>query len=85
MDLEFLAGFVKECGASPSVLAEIKSANTAREFSKIVIRNQVKGVFDAICGALCTQASGHVKGVFAVEALIVGFSGERLGHAVLER
>lgn len=85
VDLGFLAGFAKECGASSSLLAEIKSANTAREFSEIVIRNQVKGVFDAICGALCAQASRHVKGVFAVEALIVGFSGEQLGHAILER
>ena len=85
VDLDFLAGFAREAGASEEVLSEAKAANTARGFAEVMLRHGIPGVFDRICGEICRKASAHVGGALAVEAIIAGFSGGVLGRASLGR
>jgi len=84
VDTEFLATLAAECGAGESVVAAIRSANTARHVAELVAEHGVEGFFDRLADRVCAAASRHVKGALAVECLLTDFEGRLIGRAVTE-
>jgi cobalt-precorrin-5B (C1)-methyltransferase len=84
VNMELLAGFAAELGAAPSLVDEIRQANTARHVLELCARNGLTGIAALICEKVVTHATAHVAeklpGTMAVEALLVDFDGKLLGR-----
>ncbi len=77
----FLAAVAAECGASPTLQAEIRQANTARHFQEICLAHGLIVVFERLCELVCEKGFDFVKGVVAVEEMLFDFDGAVLGRA----
>lgn len=73
VDLDFLADVAGRCGASEAAQAEIRAASMARRFSEIAHEQGFPEVFDLLCQMVCEHARRHVKGVLAIECVLVDF------------
>ncbi|GBL41565.1 cobalt-precorrin-5B C(1)-methyltransferase [Nitrosarchaeum sp.] len=49
VDMNFLAELARKCNANERIIESIKTANTARHVSEIIIENNVNGFFEEIC------------------------------------
>ena len=81
VDMGLLSQIAAEAGASPEVVAQVKTANTGRHVGEIVQAAGVAGFFDAVCRRVADNALKHVKGGMAVRVLLVDFDGKLLGRA----
>jgi cobalt-precorrin-5B (C1)-methyltransferase len=79
VNMELLASFAGEVGASVAVQAEIRAANTARHVLELCAREGLTGVADLICRRVVEHATRHAPGLI-VEAVLVDFDGKLLGR-----
>jgi cobalt-precorrin-5B (C1)-methyltransferase len=77
--MEFMARLAAECKARPDVVKEIKSANTARHVSEIVIKNNVAGYFDLVCKNVHEQMKKYSNGQVEIEVVMFEFDGRVIG------
>jgi cobalt-precorrin-5B (C1)-methyltransferase len=81
VDLAFLADVAAQCGASDSIVAEIRAANTARHFQEIAMASGLRGVFDRLAELVCERSVDLVHGKLAVDCTVFDFDGTVLGKA----
>lgn len=81
VDMEFLAGVARDCGASEATLVSIRSGNTARHVQEIVQRDGVVGFFERLAGLVAGNCRKHVKGSLVVACVLTDFDGKVLGRA----
>lgn len=80
VNMEFMAHLASECKASPKVVQEIKSANTARHVSEIITKNNVAGYFELVCKTVHQQMSEHANGPLEIEVIMFEFDGRVIGR-----
>ena len=80
VNMELLASFAAELGASEAVLAEIRQANTARHVLELCAREGLAGIASLICRKVVEHGSRHVAGRVPITAVLVDFSGKELGR-----
>lgn len=85
VDMEFMVGLAEKCGAGPSVLAEIRRANTARHVGEIVAKNNVAGFYDLLCRKVHEQMHEHTKGQLEMQVIMFEFDGRVLARYPLAR
>ena len=83
VNMELLARIASELAAAPEVVAQIRTANTARHVLELATQSGLAGLADAICARVVTHLEHHVASVapLAVQAILVDFDGRVLGHA----
>ena len=79
VNMEFMAHLAAECKARPDVVKEIKSANTARHVSEIVMKNNVAGYFDLICKNVHEHMKEYSNGQLEIEVVMFEFDGRVIG------
>jgi cobalt-precorrin-5B (C1)-methyltransferase len=80
VDMEFMARIAGECGATPSIIEEISSANTARHVSEIIKRNKILSYYDYLCRKVHEQMQQHAKGLLQIEVVLFEFDGKVIGN-----
>lgn len=80
VDMEFMARLAAECNAPPTVVNEIKSANTARHVSEMIAKNNIAGYFDLVCRKVHKQMSEYAKSQLEVEVVMFEFDGKVIGR-----
>jgi cobalt-precorrin-5B (C1)-methyltransferase len=80
VDMEFMARLAAECKASPTVVNEIKGANTARYVSEIIAKNNIAGYFDLVCKKVHEQMNEHAKGQLEIQVVMFEFDGKVIGR-----
>ncbi|HEX9845825.1 MAG TPA: cobalt-precorrin-5B (C(1))-methyltransferase [Candidatus Nitrosotenuis sp.] len=80
VDMDFLAKTASSCGASNTVLDQIKNANTARHVQEIVVKNKVEGFFSAVCSEAHKQMRTHSDNKVEIEVILFDFDGSILGR-----
>ena len=80
VNMELLASFAAELGASAQVQAEILKANTARHVLELCAREGLTGIATLICRKVVEHSTRHAGGGLAVTAVLVDFSGGVLGQ-----
>jgi cobalt-precorrin-5B (C1)-methyltransferase len=80
VDMEFLASVARECGASDKLVNEIKTANTARHASEIIMSNKLDGYFDLLCKKVHAMMVDHTKGQIQIECIMFDFDGKVIGR-----
>ena len=83
VDMALLAGVALQCGARSDTVAEIRRANTARHVMEIVIREGIRGFFDAVCGMVLDHMKNRGKGL-NMEIMMFDFDGCVVGRASFE-
>jgi len=78
VDMNFLSEIAKNCNANENVQQQIRSANTARHVSEIVIKNQIKGFFEKICQKVYNHMKNHSEQKVRVEVILFDFEGNIL-------
>jgi cobalt-precorrin-5B (C1)-methyltransferase len=83
VNMDFLAGIAESLGGAPEVVAEIRSANTARHVLELSARAGLTRLTDAICERVVTHLQRHASTVapLAVHAILVDFDGRVMGRA----
>jgi cobalt-precorrin-5B (C1)-methyltransferase len=79
VDMEFLAGLAKKCGASQDVIDKIRAANTARHVFEIINENKISGYFDIICAEAHKQLGKYSDNKFEIEVIMFDFDGRIIG------
>lgn len=85
VNMGFMASVAQECGASDSILREIKNANTARHVSEIVVSNKLEGYFDLLCRKVHDMMAEHTKGQVDIECVMFDFDGKVIGKFQKEK
>ncbi len=49
VDMEFMAQLASDCNATPDIVQEISSANTARHVSEIIKKHKIVNYYDKLC------------------------------------
>ena len=80
VDMKFLSGIAKRCGASSDIIEEIRKANTARHVFEIVSNNNLKGYFDIICSEAYNQLRKHSENKFDIDVIMFDFDGNVIGR-----
>lgn len=80
VDMEFMASVARECGASDKLVNEIKTANTARHTSEIIMSNKLDGYFDLLCKKVHAMMVDHTKGQIQIECIMFDFDGKVIGR-----
>lgn len=75
VDLQFMARLAAECNLPPSVLAEIKNANTARHVGEIVRRFANQDFFDTLCKRVFEFMRKYSNYAVEVEIIMFEFDG----------
>jgi len=78
VDMGFLADIAKKCNADKDIQRQIRSANTARHVSEIVIKNQIKGFFEQICQQVHNHMKNHAEQKVQIEVILFDFEGNIL-------
>ena len=78
VDMSFLADIAKKCNADEDIQQQIRSANTARHVSEIVIKNQIKGFFEEICQQVYSHMRNHSEQKVQIEVILFDFEGNIL-------
>ena len=79
VDMEFLAGLAKRCGAPQDVQDAIKKANTARHVFEIINKKNISGYFDVICSEAHKQLGKYSDNKFEIEVIMFDFDGKVIG------
>jgi cobalt-precorrin-5B (C1)-methyltransferase len=80
VNLDLLADFAAELGASPEVVARIRSANTARHVLEICSQENLLGISELICRRAVEHTTRHAGAPLTVKAWLVDFDGTVLGQ-----
>jgi cobalt-precorrin-5B (C1)-methyltransferase len=80
VNMELLAGFAAELGATAPVLEEIRGANTARHVLEVCAREGLTGITSLICQKVVEHGTRHAGGELAIRAVLVDFNGAVLGE-----
>jgi cobalt-precorrin-5B (C1)-methyltransferase len=83
VNMELLAGIAHELAAAAEVVAQIRTANTARHVLELATRFGLDGLADAICARVVGHLERHAALVapLSVQAILVDFDGRVLGRA----
>ena len=84
VDTNFLAELAAECGATPEVQEEIRSASSARHFQEIAQANDLMQVIPIMCQMVCDESRkllGDDAGSLIVDSMCFDFDGALLGWA----
>ena len=83
VNMNLLAQIASELAAAPEVVAQIRTANTARHVLELATQSGLVGLADAICARVVTHLEHHAASVapLALQAILVDFDGRVLGHA----
>ena len=79
VNMELLAGFAAELGASEEIQAAIRAANTARHVLELCAASGLAAIASLVCRKVVEHGSHHVAGRIAVHASLVDFDGKLLG------
>jgi cobalt-precorrin-5B (C1)-methyltransferase len=80
VNMEFMAKVAAECSSSSRVIAEIKTANTARHVSEIINKNNISGFFNILCKKVYEQMYEYSKGELKLEVIMFEFDGQVCGR-----
>jgi len=79
VDMEFLADLAKKCGATLSVIDEIKKAFTARHVFEIINENNIPDFFNIVCMEAHKQLGNYSDNKFEIEVIMFDFDGKVIG------
>lgn len=79
VNMELLAGFAAELGASGHIQAAIRGANTARHVLELCAASGLGGIASLVCRKVVEHATHHAGNRIAVGASLVDFNGKLLG------
>jgi cobalt-precorrin-5B (C1)-methyltransferase len=80
VNMELLAGLAAELGASEELLAQIRTANTARHVLELCAAAGLTGIASLICREVVGHGRRHAGGSLSVQAVLVDFDGKLLGR-----
>ncbi len=80
VNMQLLAGFAAELGASDELQARIRAANTARHVLELCAAEGLDGLAALVCRKVVEHGRRHAGGALAVEAVLVDFDGKMLGR-----
>ena len=80
VDMNFLAEIAKKCNVDEKIQQEIKSANTARHVSEIILNNHVEGFFEKICQQVLRHMKNHSEEKISIEVILFDFEGNILAR-----
>ncbi len=80
VNLDLLADFARELGASDLIHESIRSANTARHVLEICADHGLVQITELICRRAVEHTSRHAGGELTVEAYLVDFGGALLAQ-----
>jgi cobalt-precorrin-5B (C1)-methyltransferase len=80
VDMGFLAELAASCGATAQTISEIRSANTARHVSEIVLRSGLSGFFNEICRKVHDEMSAYAESNLELRIVMFEFDGQLLGR-----
>ena len=83
VNMELLAGIAHDLAADPEVVAQIRTANTARHVLELATHFGLHGLADEICARVVGHLERHAALVapLSVQAILVDFDGRVLGRA----
>jgi cobalt-precorrin-5B (C1)-methyltransferase len=79
VNMELLATLAAEAGGAADVVAEIRSANTARHVLELCHKSGLSSVTSLICKRVSEHCRSHAGGTLDVHARLVDFNGTLLG------
>jgi cobalt-precorrin-5B (C1)-methyltransferase len=80
VNMEFMATLARQLGASEALVAEIRSANTARHVSEIVNRHGMSGYPNLMCQKVHEQMAAHAGPGLDIHVLMFEFDGTVIGR-----
>ena len=80
VDMEFMAQLAAECEAPPTVIQEIRGANTARHVSEIIGKNNIVRYYNHVCKRVSELMHEHAKGQLQIEVILFDFDGTVIGR-----
>ena len=81
VDLSFLADVAAPFGATPAVLEEMRTGNTARHWMEICQREGLEAAFQRLTELACQECFDYARQQVSLEAILVDFQGNVLGRA----
>ena len=81
VDLSFLADVAAPFGATPAVLEEMRTGNTARHWMEICQREGLEAAFQRLTELACQECFDYARQQVSLEAILVDFKGNTLGRA----
>lgn len=76
VELDFIAGLSKECGAGEAVIKKIISANTAREVFFVLKEEGLTKVLDRVCALVKENSKRSARSGLEINAILAGYEGE---------
>jgi cobalt-precorrin-5B (C1)-methyltransferase len=80
VDMNFLAKLARKCNANERIIESIKTANTARHVSEIIIENNVNGFFEEICNETYKHMRKHSEEKVPLDVILFDFDGNILAR-----
>ena len=80
VDMNFLADLARKCNANERIIESIKTANTARHVSEIIIENNVNGFFEEICNETYKHMRKHSEEKVPLDVILFDFDGNILAR-----
>ena len=80
VDMNFLAELARKCNADERIIESIKTANTARHVSEIIIENNVNGFFEEICNETYKHMRKHSEEKVPLDVILFDFDGNILAR-----
>jgi len=80
VDVAYLADLCQQLNAKPTVIQQVRKANTARHVQDIVIRSGPMELFNAVCQQAKHVCEQFVSSALEVEVLMFDFEGNILGR-----
>ncbi len=80
VDMNFLAELARKCNANERIIESIKTANTARHVSEIIIENNVDGFFEEICNETYKHMRKHSEEKVPLDVILFDFDGNILAR-----
>ncbi|MEM2856417.1 MAG: cobalt-precorrin-5B (C(1))-methyltransferase [Candidatus Nitrosocaldaceae archaeon] len=79
VDMEFLAAIAGEVNADSKIIEEIRSANTARHVSEIVMKHALEGYFDLLCRYAYNNMKSYAEKDIELIVVMFDFDGKVIG------
>ncbi len=76
VELEFIAGLVKDAGAKEDIIETIKSANTARQVFFILKEQGLENVYKMVCEKTQCNAKKIVDSTVEIGCMLIGYDDE---------
>ena len=80
VDMNFLVELARKCNADERIIESIKTANTARHVSEIIIENNVNGFFEEICNETYKHMRKHSEEKVPLDVILFDFDGNILAR-----